>query len=54
MVSPGREKALEQRVLREKQEGVNDALNTVNSWGQESVQSALQEDDPVGHSGPGL
>lgn len=53
MVSPGQEKDLEQRVLRGKQEGVDDALNTVNSWEWESVRSALQEDDPVG-TRPGL
>lgn len=32
-------KDLEQRVLREKQEGVEDVINTVTSWKWESVQS---------------
>lgn len=32
MVSPGQEKDLEQRVLGEKQESVDDVINTVHSW----------------------
>lgn len=41
MVSPGQEKDLEQRVLREKQESVEDVINTVNSWEWESVQNPI-------------
>lgn len=40
MVSPGQEKDLEQRVLGEKQESVDDVINTANSWEWESVQSS--------------
>lgn len=41
MVSPGQEKDLEQRVLGEKQESVDDVINTVNSWERELVQSPI-------------
>lgn len=53
MVSPGQEKDLEQRVLREKQESVEDVINTVNSWEWESVQNLIWE-DPVRDSSLGL
>lgn len=41
MVSPGQEKDLEQRVLGEKQEGIDDVINAFNSWEWESVQSSI-------------
>lgn len=41
MVSPGQEKDLEQRVLGEKQEGIDDVINAFNSLEWESVQSSI-------------